>query len=593
MGTRSGRTSKKKHHKKSRAKHKNKRSSQIESKSTIEEEPTVISASDIERFGYCPMSWWIKHEGVRVSNEKLELGTDKHKEIITEVSSIREKQKVSKSSELNIKLFALIAIMLAMNAVALLLPLSLIRNLLIYIALLWIIIALIYLVYNLVKIKSSQTTLSIKSIQADEYSKDEQNKLKTTPIQESQTRMSRFYGKPQYWKRIAIWFLIIGGGLAFNGIAFLQPFSPEIMSRLFMISALMWLIGTMVVLYYVLSYEQTQKYLTAKYPDKSTGKLRRKLTDSEKLVMGFAVVATLLAINGLTIQQQQRFDLSQFTMIGQIVVFLAALWLGVSFTFLYISLRSRILTSRIARDLKDAPSESKRYLIAVEKIRSLSIPERVFSYNWSLFFTVVAVILGINTILIRYGSQILGEYSDLLSRFLVIIALLWLFGAFIFLYDVLKNTQLADEIRRLHGIYKGKIEYTDKLDNKSKMLYSKKHKLRGKPDYIVKINNKYIPVEIKTGKVPKGPHFSHIIQIATYCLLIEENYKIRPPYGIISYGKESKHKINYDSQLQDLLQEKIGEMRQCIKRGKAHRNHRRVGKCGSCSRRSECSEKLI
>jgi CRISPR-associated exonuclease Cas4 len=74
--------------------------------------------------------------------------------------------------------------------------------------------------------------------------------------------------------------------------------------------------------------------------------------------------------------------------------------------------------------------------------------------------------------------------------------------------------------------------------------------------------------------------------------LIEQNYKIRPPYGIISYSKEQKHKITYDENLENLLIEKIGEMRDCIKSDEAHRNHKRPGKCRSCSRREKCPEKL-
>ena len=346
----------------------------------------------------------------------------------------------------------------------------------------------------------------------------------------------------------------------------------------------------MVILFFVLRYEEEQKKRTSQHPDLSIKKLKYKLIQSENLIIAFAVVATLLAVNGLTVQHREGF--AEFTAIGQIIMFLAALWLGISFAFLYISFRSRILTSRLARDIKQAPTESKKYKIVVEKTKSLSIPNQIFSYNWSLFFTVVAVILGINSILIRYGSEIMYEHSDLFSRFLVIIALLWLIGAFIFLYDVLRNTQLAREIRRLSGIYQGKIEYADKMDDKTKILFSRKYRIRGKPDYIVKIKGKYIPVEIKTGKVPKGPHFSHIIQLAAYCLLINENYHIRPPYGIISYSKEKKHKIDYDSKLENLLIEKIAEMRNCMNINEVHRNHNRVGKCLHCSRRSECLERL-
>ena len=549
----------------------------------------IISASDIERYGYCPLSWWIRFSGIRVSNEKLKKGTEDHREIIKKVSKIEEREKYGETSEFNIKVFAIIAIILAVNAVAILFPMTFIRNLLIYIAVIWIVIALIYFIYSLIQVRYSKRKILFKHIQETINPSSQDKTLKTGKAEKSVSK-SYLSTSPQTWRRSAIWFLIIGGGLAFNGFAFLQPASTEIMSRIYMISALLWLIGTMVILYYVLRTEEIQKKKLADSTSPGPNKRIFKLAESENLIIGFAVVATLLAINGLTIQHREF--ISKFSELGLIEMFLAALWMGISFAFLYISFRSRIVTSRIVKDIKQASTESKKYSIVVEKFKSLAIPERVFSVNWPLFLTLVAIILGINSILIRYGAEIMDESSELLSRFLVVIAMLWLFGSFIFLYNVLKNAELADEIRRLHGIYKGKIEYADKLDKKSKMLFSKKHRIRGKPDYIVKIKDKYIPVEIKTGKVPKGPHFSHIVQIAAYCLLISEKYNKRPPYGIISYSKESKHKINYDEKLEKILLEQLEGMRECIKQGSAHRNHKRPGKCRSCSRRAECPEKL-
>jgi CRISPR-associated exonuclease Cas4 len=463
-----------------------------------------------------------------------------------------------------------------------------IRNFLIYIAVLWIIIAFIYFSYSIIQYRTTETKKHFKTIESSIISIKKTNENDIGKSDTDERSIAQI--KSQTLKRIAIWFLIIGGGLTFNAVSFLQPAETEIMSRIYMIAALLWLIGTMVILYYVLRLEEARKKKMAESIDIEKQKSKLKLKESENLIIGFAVVAAILAVNGLTIQHRE--SIGQFTELGQIILFLAALWLGISIAFLYISFRSRIVTSRIARDIKQAPTESKKYGIVIEKVKSFSMPERIFTYNWPMFLTVVAVILGVNSIVFRYGTEIVGAYSELLSRFLVVISLLWLFGSFIFLFNVLKNTELADEIRRLHGIYQGKIEYTDKMDKRSKMLFSNKFALRGKPDYIVKIKEKYIPVEIKTGKVPRGPHFSHILQIAAYCLLINENYKIRPPYGIISYGKTNKHKINYDDQLENLLIEKIDELRQCIKNNTAHRNHKRKGKCTYCSRNEQCPEKL-
>ncbi|WP_455393286.1 CRISPR-associated protein Cas4 [[Eubacterium] cellulosolvens] len=547
----------------------------------------IISASDIERYGYCPLSWWIKYRGVKVTNERLERGTKDHREIISEVSKVEEREKYGKTIEFNIKIFALISIILAINAVAILLPLDLVRNLLIFIAASWIVIAILYFSYSLLYPKFLEKRVNLKNIQSQI---NPEGQAGPSPSKAG-AQKSLLYSTPQSWKRSAIWFLIIAGGLAFNGMAFLQPASSEIMSRIFMISALLWLIGTMVILYLVLRYEEIKKKELEKIQQPIIPKSKWKLGESEKLVIGFAVVATLLAINGLTVQYRERISTLKEE-VGLIILALAGLWLGLSFAFLYISFRSRIVSSLIEKDIERARTESKKYKIIVDRIKSFTIPEKALSYNWPMFITGVAVVLGINSILIRYGSEIMSVNSELFSRFLVIISLLWLIGAFIFLFNVHKNTHLAEEIRRLYGIYQGKIEYADKMDRKSKMLFSEKYKIRGKPDYIVKIKGKYVPVEIKTGKVPRGPHFSHIIQIAAYCLLIKENYNTKPPYGIISYGKMDKHKINFDKKLEDLLIQKIGEMRQCIKQKSAHRNHKRPGKCRNCSRRKDCPERL-
>jgi len=47
--------------------------------------------------------------------------------------------------------------------------------------------------------------------------------------------------------------------------------------------------------------------------------------------------------------------------------------------------------------------------------------------------------------------------------------------------------------------------------------------LKGKIDRIEKFNDTAIPVELKTGKAPKGGVWeSHMIQVASYMLLLEE-----------------------------------------------------------------------
>src|SRR5688500_8591495 len=66
-------------------------------------------------------------------------------------------------------------------------------------------------------------------------------------------------------------------------------------------------------------------------------------------------------------------------------------------------------------------------------------------------------------------------------------------------------------------------------------LISHKHHLKGRPDLLIKQGNGIIPVEVKTGKTPTRPYDSHVMQLIAYCVLVEETYGARPPYGIIRY----------------------------------------------------------
>ncbi len=74
----------------------------------------------------------------------------------------------------------------------------------------------------------------------------------------------------------------------------------------------------------------------------------------------------------------------------------------------------------------------------------------------------------------------------------------------------------------------------------------------------------------------------------------EETFGQKPVNGQIRYGfSNSPHQIIWDSKLKNLVIEKLEEMNDILD-GKleAHRNHKRVGKCNSCSRRKNCPERL-
>ena len=116
--------------------------------------------------------------------------------------------------------------------------------------------------------------------------------------------------------------------------------------------------------------------------------------------------------------------------------------------------------------------------------------------------------------------------------------------------------------------------------------------LRGRPDQIVIIDGEFIPVEQKTGRVPKSPYDSHSMQVLAYAHLIEVTTGRRPPYGMLRYGEENLHVIDWNDGAKFQLMETIQTIQGIMAKGGAKRNHNRPGKCKNCSRRYACPDPL-
>jgi CRISPR-associated exonuclease Cas4 len=138
----------------------------------------------------------------------------------------------------------------------------------------------------------------------------------------------------------------------------------------------------------------------------------------------------------------------------------------------------------------------------------------------------------------------------------------------------------------------GKLVYQDDGYEEAEILYSTKHKLKGKPDSLVRQpDGTIIPIERKTGRTPDKPYFGHVMQVITYCILVEENYKVRPPHGIIQYPNR-KYEIQFTPQEESRLLTLIAEMQRKREMESIPRNHYNPRICAACSYRSMCDERL-
>jgi CRISPR-associated exonuclease Cas4 len=151
-----------------------------------------------------------------------------------------------------------------------------------------------------------------------------------------------------------------------------------------------------------------------------------------------------------------------------------------------------------------------------------------------------------------------------------------------------KEAAFAKQARREYGIPQGQVVYAD-LDRPAKPFFSRKFKIAGKPDYIVKDEKlkSFIPVEVKSAQAKK-PHWGHVLQLAAYCLLIEEAYAEQVPYGVIVYADGTQHRIKFDDALRSKVLSVAEEMRRCLKQGGVKEGSRFKGRCLSCSVRGDC-----
>jgi CRISPR-associated exonuclease Cas4 len=143
------------------------------------------------------------------------------------------------------------------------------------------------------------------------------------------------------------------------------------------------------------------------------------------------------------------------------------------------------------------------------------------------------------------------------------------------------------------GLPEGRVLYSDTGTRRElrEPLYADDLNLVGKPDYLVESKEGLVPVEVKSGRTPPKPFDSHIYQLAAYCLLVQRNYKRRPPYGIIRYPQRS-FAVEFTRELEGQLISLLADMRSSSGFHELHRSHEQPGRCQACGFGQLCEERL-
>jgi len=147
----------------------------------------------------------------------------------------------------------------------------------------------------------------------------------------------------------------------------------------------------------------------------------------------------------------------------------------------------------------------------------------------------------------------------------------------------------AHRQRERTGLPRGRVFYADTRawERCEKPLFSKRLMLTGKPDYLVEERGQVIPVEVKSALAPPVPYRSHVLQLAAYCLLVEEEYVQAPPYGIIRYRNRALA-LDYSPRLRAELLATLARMRHDLAADEVAPSHSYPGRCRGCGYQAEC-----
>ncbi|MBO8434065.1 MAG: CRISPR-associated protein Cas4 [Tyzzerella sp.] len=120
-----------------------------------------------------------------------------------------------------------------------------------------------------------------------------------------------------------------------------------------------------------------------------------------------------------------------------------------------------------------------------------------------------------------------------------------------------------------------KTDFKEKNVEYGKILHSEKYDIQGKPDYIFKkvVSNDIVPFELKSGSIGDKdyPHKGDLLQLASYFIIIEDVYGVRPKFGKLVY-KDYMFIVKNTKSIRKEVLKTVDSMRSMMKNGKGSAN---------------------
>jgi CRISPR/Cas system-associated exonuclease Cas4 (RecB family) len=145
-----------------------------------------------------------------------------------------------------------------------------------------------------------------------------------------------------------------------------------------------------------------------------------------------------------------------------------------------------------------------------------------------------------------------------------------------------QRERLVEERHQALGLPPGQLVY-ENTDGLGEPITSDIHPLTGKPSYVVKLpNSLLLPIDIKPvaqNAMTPAPH--HVLQLATYCLILEEYAEQAPTHGILRY-LDREFTVEYTPALRKKVIRLLKEMDLCSAQQPPAIKKQKPAKCRAC-----------
>jgi CRISPR-associated exonuclease Cas4 len=151
-----------------------------------------------------------------------------------------------------------------------------------------------------------------------------------------------------------------------------------------------------------------------------------------------------------------------------------------------------------------------------------------------------------------------------------------------------QRARLIAERHRALGLPEGELVYED-ADGLGEPLSSSAYPLVGKPDYVVRLpDGRPVPIELKLNvQDATAPYENHKVQLAAYCLILEDYFEQPPTYGIIRYAN-TEFPVEYTPALRKKVIRLLNEMSQCSEQHPPPLTKQKAAKCKVCTFKQIC-----